>query len=235
MGALFLEHRLNLATGAAVDPSGRPVRFPLIKEGVLLLDRFESSPLQGRALSVLDCVLDGALAIRIPYAGWVRHHAVVSEHGGIHRIELRLVQVRFDYAFLQIVENDVLRDATKVAPGLLVQFSPDLFAGLPHDAAEAAPRVTQRHHEQPGLAVSVGARHPGQGAFAIVNLRLFARHEVQPVELGRLALTHCPHEPLDAVVSSDKAKSVHQILVDGHGIAPKPQLSLYEPPVRLAS
>jgi hypothetical protein len=105
---------------------------------------------------MLDRVLDGALSIRIPYAGRVRHHAVVSEHGGIHRIEFRLVQVRFDNAFLQIVEDDdVLRDATKVAPGLLVQFGPDLLAGLPHDAAEAALRVAKRHHEQPWLAVAV--------------------------------------------------------------------------------
>ncbi len=71
MGALFIKHHLNLATGTAVDPSGRPVRFPLIKEGVLLLDRLEPAALQGRALGVLERILDGALAIRISYARWV--------------------------------------------------------------------------------------------------------------------------------------------------------------------
>ena len=47
-------------------------------------------------------------------------------------------------------------------------------------------------------------------------------------------LAQCPDEPLDAVVSGDETKPLHQIMVDGHGIASQSQLGLFELAVWLA-
>ena len=76
--ALFLEHLLDLALGPAVDTLGRPVLFPVGEIGVLRLDRLEAPPLERRGLGMLDCRLDGSLAIGIPDARRVGHHAVVG-------------------------------------------------------------------------------------------------------------------------------------------------------------
>ena len=41
-----------------------------------------------------------------------------------------------------------------------------------------------------------------------------------------------PHKPLHAVVAVSETEQLHQILVDGHGIAPQPQLLLDPLPMR---
>ena len=63
VGALLLEHGLDLAPGAAVDARRRPPGFPLLQEGVLLFDGLEAAALERGALRVLNCVLDRALAV----------------------------------------------------------------------------------------------------------------------------------------------------------------------------
>ncbi|MDT4816658.1 hypothetical protein FQZ97_497130 [compost metagenome] len=228
MGTLLLEHRLNLASRAAVDPLGGPVRFPLLKEGVLLLDRLEAAPLQGGGLRMLDRVLDRALSIRITHARRIGHHAIVGKHGRVHRIELGLVQVGLKDAFLQVVQHHVLGHAAEVTPGLLVQLRPDLLARFPHHAPEAVPGMAQRHYEQPRLAITVSAGHPGWCTLAVVDLRLLPRQELQPVELLRRMLARTPDEALDAFVAGGEAELVYQVLVDGRGVPMQPELSLDE-------
>jgi hypothetical protein len=76
--------------------------------------------------------------------------------------------------------------------------SSKVFAGLPHHPSKAAPRAAQRHHELPRAFPAPADRVPGERAFAVVDLRLFTRGELQPVELLGLARAQPRHEALDA-------------------------------------
>jgi hypothetical protein len=54
VGALLLEHALDLAAGRAVDARRCPPGFPQLQESVLLVDGLEAAALERRALGVLD-------------------------------------------------------------------------------------------------------------------------------------------------------------------------------------
>ena len=115
-----------------------------------------------------------------------------------------------------------------------MQTRPGFLAGAPDHAPEAAPRVAQRRHEQPRPAVAVAARHARGRTLAIVDLHLLTGQEAQAVELLGLMLAQVAHEALDRVVGASEAVLVDQVLIDGCGVAPQPQLRLDESPVRLA-
>jgi len=131
-------------------------------------------------------------------------------------------------------EHGVSAGSAEVAPSPLAPPRPDLLAGPPDHSAKAAARVAQRHHEQPRLAVAVGARHARQRALAVVDLGFLARQEFEPIELLGLAGAQLAHEALDAVVGAVKAVLIDQVLPDGRGVAPSAQLLLDERSVRLA-
>jgi len=69
---------------------------------------------------------------------------------------------------------------------------------------------------------------------AVVDLHLFARHEGQAVELLGLAVAQLVGEALDGVVGADVAVQIHQVLVNGHGVATQPKLGLDEGAVGFA-
>ena len=109
---------------------------------------------------------------------------------------------------------------------------PGLLRRVPDHAPEAAARVTQGHDEQARPAVTVAARHARQRALAVVDLPLFARGELQPVELLRLALHQPAGEALGAVVAAGEAEPVDQVLVDRRVVAAQAQLGLDEGAMR---
>ncbi len=139
VSALLLKHGLHLAPLGAVDALGRPVLLPVRQELILLLDGLKAAALQGRGLGVADGVLDRALAVGVAHPRRVGYHAVMRQRGSIDRVELGLVQVGLDDAFLEVVEHHVLRAAAEVTQRALVQLGPDLLAGLPDHAAKAGP------------------------------------------------------------------------------------------------
>jgi hypothetical protein len=206
----------------------------VLQEGVLLFQALEAFALERGGLRVADGVLHAALAVGVAHAGRVGHDLVVGQGGGVQRVELGLVQVGLEHALLEVVQHDVAAGAAEVVPGLLVQFGPDLLAGVPDHAAEAAPRVAQRGHEQPGSAIALGAGHAGERAFAVVDLHLLGRREAQAVELLGLAHPYAGHEALDGVVAAGKAVGVDEILVDGRGVAAQAQLGFDEGAVGFA-
>ena len=57
--------------------------------GVLCFNRFELTTLECGGLRVLDRILDRALAIGIGDACRIRDRAVMREHRGNHRVDLR--------------------------------------------------------------------------------------------------------------------------------------------------
>src|SRR5690606_9209812 len=174
---------------------------------------------KGRGLRVSDRMLDRAFAVRIAYPGRIGHHTVMTQHHGVHGIEFGLVQVGRKHPFLQVIEHDVVRRAAKVTPGLLMQLRPGFLAGLPDDTPETAPRVAQRHHKQAWTPISLCTWHAGGSTFAIVDLRLFARSELQPVELLGVMFLQFAREAFYAVVGPCKAKLIDQVLVDRRAVA----------------
>ena len=183
---------------------------------------------------MLDRRFDGTLAIWIADPRRVGDDVVMGQRGGVHRVELGLVQVGLGDAFFQVVQHDVPATAAKVSPGLLVQPRPRLLAGAPHHPAKAVPGVAQRGHEQPRLAIPLGAGHARGRALAVVDLHLLAGHELQPVELLGLALAQLAHEAHHRAVAGGESELVDQVLVDRHGVASQPQLRLNEAAMRLA-
>ena len=234
MRLLFFEHGLHLAALTAVDTGGGPGHFPVLKEVVLLFDSLKAPALKSSRLCMPNCVLNSAFAIGIPYAGGVTHHVVVLECGGVNGVELGLVDVGLEYAFLEVVQHHVSARPTEVAPCLLMQPGPGFLAGLPDHATKAAPRVAQRCHEQAGFTVADGTQHAGGCALAVVDLHLLAGRKLQAVELFGLAVTQLGGKSLNGVVGAREAKLIDQVLVDGHGVAFEAQLGLDVVPVGLA-
>ena len=216
-----------------MDARGRPLGLPVLQVGVLFFNGLEALALECRGLSVTNGILDTALAVGVTYPRRVGHDLVVRQGCGVHGVELGLVQVGLEHAFLEVVQDHVSARAAKVAPGLFVQFGPDLLARIPDHAAETAARIPKRGHEQAWLAPAVGAGHAGGRAFAEVHLHLLAGQEAQAVELLRLTHPDARHEAFDGVVACSKAVGIDQVLVDGRGIAAQAQLSFDEGAVGL--
>ena len=198
---LFLaEHLQHLALLAAVDAQRRPALLPVREPGVLRLDRLEAAPLQRRALGVLDRVLDRALAIGIPDAAGIGHHAVVREHRGVDRVQFRLVEVRADHAFLEVVEHDVCGQppkARKASSCSCAQISwLDFHTTLRKLLPENLSVITNRYGRL-YLPRAVQRRR----ALPVVDLRFLAGQELQHVEALRCARLERRHEALHRVVA----------------------------------
>jgi hypothetical protein len=183
---------------------------------------------------MLDRVLDRALAVRVTHPCRVGDDAVVGQYVPVDGVQFRLVQVGLDDAFLEVIEHDVGATAAEVAPCLFMQPGPGLLARFPDHPAEAAPRVTQGHHEQPWTAITVGAGNTRHGTFAVIDLYLLARGKFKPVELLRLPGHEHAGEALDAVVAGGEAEPVNQVLVDRRVVTAQAQLLGDEGAVRLA-
>ena len=155
--AFLGKHLGDLAFGRAVDPRVGPVRLPAIEIRLRGLERLEAQAFERRLLRVADAGFDFAFAIGIAHATRQRDDAVVREHVAIERIERRVVDVRREHAFSQIVEHDDLHRAAQSTKGALVQLRPDLRARSPRQQPHGFARVAQRQHEEARAAVLAGA------------------------------------------------------------------------------
>ena len=95
------------------------------------LERLEAQALQRRLLRVADAGFDFPFASGIAYAARQRDDAVVREHIAIERIEGRIVNVRCERAFAQVIEHDDLHRAAQSAKRAFVELGPDLRARSP--------------------------------------------------------------------------------------------------------
>jgi hypothetical protein len=77
---------------------------------------------------VTDAGFDFAFAIGITDAARERDDAVVREHIAIEWVERRIVDIRCEDAFFQVVEDDDLRRAAQPSKRAFVQLTPDLRA-----------------------------------------------------------------------------------------------------------
>ena len=185
-GLLLGKHRGDLAFRRAVDARVGPVRFPAIEIRLRLLERLEAQPAQRRLLRVPDAGFDFALAIGIADATRQRDDAIVREHVAVERIERRVVDVRGEDAFLEIVEDDDAHRAAEPTKRPLVELGPDLRARVPHQQPDRFARVAERQDEEPRAPVLAGLRMAHHRAVAVIDLAFFAgRRGDHDARLGR--------------------------------------------------
>ena len=103
-----------------MDTRVGPLSFPVIEIGLRLLQAFKAQAFQRCVLGVPDAALDFPLPIRIRDATRQRDGAIVGEQVAIQRIQGRIVDIRLEHAFAEIVEYDGATGATQPAERLFV-------------------------------------------------------------------------------------------------------------------
>ena len=88
----------------------------------------------------------------------------------IERVQCRVVNVRPQRAFPEVVEDDEAGRAPEAPESLFLQFGPDPAARLKPEQVHGLATVTERQYEQPGAAVLAGSRVAHHGAAALVDL-----------------------------------------------------------------
>lgn len=204
------------------------------KNSFLGFQRLEAPSGQRGALGMLNRVFDAPLPIGVRHAGRVGDDAVMGQHRAVDRIELRFVQIGREDAFLQVVEDGITDHPAKISKCLFVKLRPDLLAGFPDHAPEAAPRIAQRHHEQAGPAISAALGIDRRRALAIVDLSFLAGKEFKTIKLLWIAVSQRAHKPLDAPVAGRKAKLIDQVLVNRWRIPFQADLVFDPRPMRFA-
>ena len=80
-----------------------PTLFPAIQIRLRLFQTFKAQALERCLLRMADAGLDLPFSIRIAHAARQRDYAVVLQHIAKERVDLRIVNVRRQHAFTQIV------------------------------------------------------------------------------------------------------------------------------------
>ena len=163
-GPLLGKHGSDLALGRAVDAGVRPVRLPAIEIRLRLLQALEALAVERRLLRVADARFDLALAIGIADAARQADHAVVREDVAIQRIQRRLVDIRRQHAFFEIVEDDRPRRAAETPKRALMEFGPRLRTRLPRQQPHRFPRVREGQDKESCPSVLAGRRDAGPSA-----------------------------------------------------------------------
>ena len=133
-----------------------------------------------------DAGFDFAFAIGIADATRQRDDAVVREHVAIERIERRVVDVRREHAFFEIVEDDDAHRAAEPTKRPLVELGPDLRARLPHQQPDGFARVAERQDEEPRAPVLARLRMAHHRTIAVIDLPFLAwRGGDDDARLGR--------------------------------------------------
>ena len=215
------KHRSHLPLRGAVDARVGPVRLPAIQMGLRLLQALEAQSVQRRALRVANARFDFAFAIRIAHAIWEADDPIVREHVAIDGIERRVVDVRREHAFFEIVEDDEARRAAQPAKRPLVELGPRLRARVPDEQAHRFARVAERQDEEPRASVLGRLRMTDHRAVAVVDLRFFTRcRRDDDARFDGRAAAQLADEATDAGVASGET-FLHEVLPDRHRVAPQ--------------
>jgi len=161
-----------------------------------------------------------AFAVRIPDTTGQRDGAIVCQHVAIERIHAGIVDVRREYAFLEVVEHHDSGRSAQATEGLLMQLGPDARAGMEAEKPDALAAEAERQHEKTCAPVLAGLRVANHGTGTVIDLRLLTRRGLDDrTRFRRLRAAQFADVALDAFVGAPEAVLVHQLLPDGHGVA----------------
>jgi len=178
-----------------------------------------------RLLRMPDTRFDFALAVGITDATRQRDDAVVREHVAVERIEGRVVHVRREDPFLQMVEDDHTHRPTKATKRALVKLGPDVRARLPYEQPDSFARVAERQDEEACPPVLARLRMANHRTVAVVDLSFFAgRGGDHDAGLGRGGPAEHHDEAPHAGIPGGETGVVDEVLPDGHGVGASPEL-----------
>lgn len=101
-----------------------------------------------------------------------------------------------------------------------MQFGPDAGAGAEGQQTNCFPATAQRQDEQPCAPILAALRIAHHGPGAVIDLRFLAGSgNDHYASLGGLRSAELAHEALHALVAAGETVLIHQVLVDGRGIA----------------
>ena len=130
-----------------MDAGIGPVGFPVIQVGLGLFQAFEAFALERRFLAVAYPRFDFAFAIGILNSARQSDHGVVSQNIAEQGIERGIIDIRFEYAFFQVVQHDGASATAESTKGFLVELGPNPRAGAEGQQAYSLAAVTQGHDE----------------------------------------------------------------------------------------
>ena len=190
-----------------MDAGRRPALLPVREPRVLLLDRVEpcgpSAPWPGCA----GWRFHGALAIRVADPAHVGDDAVVREHRRVHRVQLRLVEVRRDHALLKLSRTTYWQQPPKARQASSCSCAQTSWLVFHTILRKLLPEYLSVITNRYGRRYLPGAER--QRALAVVDLRLLARRELQHVEALGLARA-----------AGDEA--LHRVVAVPETLAPRP-------------
>ena len=146
---------------------------------------------------------------------------VVGQHVAVERIQRRVVDVRGQDTFLEVVEDDDADGATQPPERPLVQLGPDLCTRSADQQPDGLARVAQGQNEEPRPTVLARRRIADHRSVAVVDLCLFSRGcRDDGSRLDGGLLPERRDEAPYACITSREAMVIDQVLPDGHGVAP---------------
>ena len=156
-----------------------------------------------------------------------RRHAVVGQYVAVQGIQARIVDVRRQNAFTQVVQDHDPRCAAQPAKGLLVQLGPHPRTRPEGQQPNTLATATQRQYKQPCATVLAGIRIAHHRPSAVIHLALFPWPCLDDhSRFRRYCSAQLADESLNTLIAACKPVPIDQILIDTHRVAASDEFQL---------
>ena len=158
----------------------------------------------------------------------------MREHVLEQRIQNRIVKIRSQNSFAQIVEHDDARASAQSAERFLMQFGPGARTRTKDQQANRFAAITERHHEQPRASILAALWITNHGTGSVIDLAFFSgRSDDDAERFWPLNSAEFADESLHGLIAA-VVSTGNQILPNRLGIASTTQSQLDGVTVRLA-
>ncbi len=208
----------DLAAGGAVDAGVGDVGFPVTEVDVEGVEVGEGFGFEGAFADVADVAFDFAFVLRGVGLGGERDESVVPAEGGEFRVEFGVVEVGFEDAGFEVVQDEGARDAAEVAQGVFE--APDEAFGVlaGHGFGVSFARVAQGDAQEVDFTPLPSE---GEGGGAVVDLGFFAGFALHaPDGFLRVGIGgfESGDEAFDRGVTEAEVVPVDEVLPDAFGV-----------------